>query len=461
MKLSLKSKLSLAISAVVLFNALFIGLLGNYFTDSQFSRYIAEQQELKTGEIVSAMSQQYDIATDTWNTVYIHTLGMAALYEGYIVKVYDVKNNPVWDAESHDMSLCKQIMEEISGRMASRRPINGEFTAEIFPMKRDTDILGYVSIRFYGPYFLSENDFKFLDSLNAVLFVTVLLSILFSVLLGFFIAKRLGNPILKTADAAKQISDGNYKIRISEKSGTKETAELMLSVNHLAESLEKQERLRKQLTEDVSHELRTPISVLQSHVEAMIDGLWQPTAERLQSCYDEITRIGSLVGEIENLAKLDSGSQQLNKSKISLSGLIRKALNGFEVPIKEKKLRISVHGNCSDISADGEKISRVLINLLSNAVKYTDDGGEIDIRISETGDSSEISICDTGIGIPPDELPFIFERFYRTDKSRNRKTGGSGLGLAISRSVIEAHGGKISAENRPDRGSCFRITLPK
>ncbi len=462
MKQSLKAKLSLSISAVVLFNVLLISLLANYFINKQFSNYISKQQELKTGDIVSSLHQQYNDKTNTWNTDFIHTIGMSALYQGYIIKVYDMQNKSIWDAESHDMSLCKEIMDEISNRMELKYPrINGEFTTQTFHITRDNKLLGYVNISFYGPYFLSENDFKFLDSLNIVLLAISAFSLMLSVVIGFFIAKRLSNPILKTADATKHISDGNYKIRISEKTDTKEIDLLILSVNNLAESLDGQEKLRKQLTEDVSHELRTPVSILQSHVEAMIEGIWQPTTERLQSCNDEITRIGSLVGEIENLAKLDSDIRKLNKSNINLSEITYKALNGFEAMIKEKNLHISVNNDCSELSADGEKISRVIINLLSNAIKYSDDGGNIDINISETKDSAVLSICDTGIGIPSDELPYIFERFYRTDKSRNRKTGGSGLGLSIVKSIVEAHGGKVSAESQPIRGSCFKVILPK
>lgn len=462
MKFSLKSKLAIAISGVVLLNALIIGLLANYFINRQFGAYIARQQELKAAEIVSSLSQQYDSETDSWNTGFIHTIGMSALYEGYIIKVYDIRKASLWDAESHDMSLCREIMDEISGRMASEYPeIGGEFVSRDFSITRDGQTPGSVDIRFYGPYFLNENDFKFLDSMNAVLFFTGAFSILISVITGFFTAKKLSSPILKTADAAKEISDGNYKIRISEKSGTRETDLLTRSLNHLSESLQQQEKLRRQLTEDVSHELRTPVSVLQSHLEAMIEGIWEPTAERLESCNEEVRRIGALVGEIENLAEFDSGSRKPEKSVTDISAITHKALNGFEAMIKEKNLHVSVKGYCSGLSADAEKITRAIKNLLSNAVKYSEDGGSIEINIDETKDSAIFSIRDTGIGIEPDELPFIFERFYRTDKSRSRKTGGSGLGLSITKSIVEAHGGKIIAESRPNLGSCFTITLPK
>jgi two-component system sensor histidine kinase BaeS len=196
-------------------------------------------------------------------------------------------------------------------------------------------------------------------------------------------------------------------------------------------------------------------------VEAMIDGVWEPTAERLQSCNDEIKRIGSLVYDLENLHKLDSANLRLNKSEIDLAEIVQKAVKSFDVAIKEKKLTVSISGNSSNILADADRISQTAINLVSNAVKYSKEGGRISVNIFETKNSVGFSIADTGIGIPESELPFIFERFYRADKSRNRNTGGSGLGLAIAKSIVEAHGGRISVESRVNSGSRFEVLLPK
>lgn len=462
MKHRLKTKLSFAIALVVLLTVTIISFLANKFIGEQFNNYINRQQERKMGEIVTSLSQQYIKSTDKWKTDFIHTIGMSALYNGYIIKVYDIQNKSIWDAEAHDMSLCSQIMEDISKRMETKYPqMNGEVTSKSFNITRDNIKLGSVNISYFGPYFLSENDFKFLDSLISVIIIVGSVSLLFSVIIGILMAKRLSSPILKTVYATSQISDGNYQIRIDEKSNTLEIDMLILSVNHLAESLEKQEKLRKQLTEDVSHELRTPIAILQSHLEAIIQGIWEPTTERLQSCNDEIKRIGSMVSELENLANIDSDNLMLNKTEINLLDIINKALSSFEVKIKDKNLYVAVSGNCSNIFADGDKIIQVVVNLLSNSIKYSNDGGNINITILETTNSAIFRIEDNGIGIPENELPFIFERFYRADKSRNRKTGGSGLGLAIVKSIVEAHGGKVSVDSQINNGSCFEVILPK
>ena len=462
MKQSLKTKLSFAIAIIVLLTVALISFLANVCIQEQFNSYISRQQEQKMGGIVSSLSQQYNQSTNAWNIDFIHTIGMSALYDGYIIKVKDSNNETIWDAQSHDMSLCSQVMEDISKRMEEKYPqINGEFTTQSFSLTRDSATFGSVSIGYFGPYFLSENDFQFLNALNTVLVVIGFISLLFSILMGMMMAKRLSRPILKTVDVTKQISDGHYEVRIDEKTDTKELEMLMHSINHLAGSLEMQEKLRKKLTEDVSHELRTPIAILQSHVEAMLTGLWEPTADRLQSCNDEIIRIGHLVSELENLAKIDSDNLKLNKTDMNLLDIVNQAINSFEVKSKSKNLQVTVSGSCSNIFADADKISQVVVNLLSNSVKYTKVGGTIDIDLIETANSVIFRIQDNGSGIPEEELPYIFERFYRADKSRNRNTGGSGLGLAIVKAIVEAHDGKISVESQLDKGSCFEVALPK
>lgn len=459
---SLKTKLSFVICTIVLITVSLISFLTNVFIQKQFNNYILKQQELKKREIVNSLSQQYNKFTNTWDIDFIHTIGMSALYDGYIVKVYDIKNNSVWDAQKHDMTLCAQIMESISERMEEKYPnIHGQFTSKVYHLTTSDETIGSVSIGFFSPYFLSENDFEFLNALNIALISIGVFSLLLSVLIGVMFAGKLSKPILKTVVATKKIASGSYDIRIDEKATTKELDMLISSINHLASSLEHQNKIRKQLTEDVSHELRTPIAVLQSYIEAMIEGVWELTPERLESCNDEIKRLSSLISDLEKLHKVDSDNLRLSKSEINLTEIIYKAVKSFEVKIKENDLNISVSGSCNKLIADENRINQVVINLLSNAIKYTNSGGDIYIKIFETSNEAGFSVTDNGIGIPENELPFIFERFYRADKSRNRKTGGLGLGLAIVKSIVDAHGGKISVESKINKGTRIEVLLPK
>jgi two-component system, OmpR family, sensor histidine kinase BaeS len=462
MKYSLRTKLSATIAMVSLLTIAIISLFSNFLIEGQFKSYITRQQEATTKEIVSTLGQQYNSTTGLWDTDFVHTIGMYALYDGYIVKVYDLQKKTVWDAEECDMTSCTQVMDDITHRMITKYPqINGKFTSKDFPIVVGTRTVGTVNISFYGPYFLSANDFAFLDSLNMILIWVGAFSLALSVIVGIFIARRLSRPILKTAGVAKQISDGDYQVRIEKTTDTKEVNELILSINQLADSLGKQESLRKQLTSDVAHELRTPLTTLQTHMEAMVEGVWQPTTERLQSCHDEILRLGRLVKDLESLAKVESDNLKLEKTQVSLSDIVTAVLDSFEVALNDKNMKVSVQGNCPDISADHDRISQVVINLLSNAIKYSPNGGDISVTLSEKNQFVQLCVKDSGIGIPEKEIPLIFERFYRADQSRNRNTGGTGIGLAIVKSIVTAHGGSVTVESVLDKGSCFTVSLPR
>lgn len=462
MKYSLKTKLSLSIAFVVLLTVALISLLANFLIGNQFKGYITVQQEKDARDIVNSISLQYDREADTWDVDFIHTIGMYALYDGYIVKVYDKQKQTVWDAELCDMSLCNEVMDDISHRMMTEYPeINGEFTSKDFPVIQSSEIVGTVNISYFGPYFLSEDDFQFLDSLNKILLGIGIFSLMISILAGFFMAKHLSNPIYKTVGVTKKISGGDYGVRINEETNTKEVDELIESINQLASALGNQENLRRRLTADVAHELRTPLTTVQTHMEAFLEGVWEPTADRLQSCYDEMTRISKLVRDLESLAKVESDNLKLDKTQITLLDLSNRMAGNFEAELRNRNLNLTVIGDCPPIFADKDRINQVLINLISNAVKYTPDGGEIRITLSEAEDSVVLSIEDNGIGIPEEEIPYIFERFYRADKSRNRMTGGSGIGLAIVKSVVAAHGGTVDVASKLNKGSCFTITLPK
>ncbi len=462
MKLSLKRKLSLAMLIVALLTVALISFLSGSMIKREFKGYIARQQEARTESIISSISHQYNEVAGIWNVDLVYATGMAALNDGYIIKVLDSQGQTVWDAQAHDMSLCEDIMKDISERMGVEFPqIGGSFQSHAHELISGGEIVGSVSIGYYEPFFLNENDFRFLDTLNVVIAGIGLVSLAVSVIVGLIMATGLSRPLRKTVEAAAQISDGNYKVRLADQNDTLEVGMLMQSINHLASSLEQQEGIRKQLVEDVSHEIRTPVAILQTHIEAMVEGIWQPTVEHLQSCHDEVIRIGQLMKDIESLTEVNSSNIRLDKTEFGIMEVIRRAIGGFEVEIGKKGLHIALKGTDCMVSADRNRINQVLVNLLSNAVKYSKSGGSIDVEVMETTSYVVITVKDDGIGIPDKEQPYIFERFYRADKSRNRKTGGSGIGLSIVKYIVEAHGGKVSVSSKIDEGSTFEVMLPK
>lgn len=459
---SLKSQLTSTILAIVLITIIVISFLANIFINRKFTDYVARQQELKVQIIVSSISEQYSASTQQWDNHYLQAIGMFSLYEGYIIRVYDKDGNILWDAMSHDMSLCNQIMDKISRRMEVEYPrLDGEFVSSDYELVKDGETVGMVSISCFGPFFLNENDVNFLHSLNTILIIIALAASLASLFVCHIMADRISRPILKTVDATRQIAEGRYEIRLEEESRIREIKLLEGTINHLAGSLETLERMRKQLTADVAHELRTPISILQSYLEAMTEGIWEATSERLASCQEEVVRISKLVGDLEQLTRIEADNLKLEKSEVDLRLLIEKTVNAFEAELKDKGLTVTISGAKPHLMADYDRLKQVVANLLSNSIKYSDCGKSIQFEIFDAGKSCGFVIMDMGTGIDSEELPFIFERFYRADKSRNRHTGGSGIGLAIVKSIVYAHGGEVTVQSEKNIGSAFTVTLPK
>ena len=230
-------------------------------------------------------------------------------------------------------------------------------------------------------------------------------------------------------------------------------------------SLENQERLRRRLTTDMAHELRTPLANVSSHLEAILEGVWEPTEKRLQGCYDELMRISGIVTDLEKMRQIEGENLIFDKEPVDLFKLVRAVRGAFEPELLKKRLTCSICCTSGDVPVpvpgNEKRLHQVVFNLLSNAVKYSNEDGHIFIKLETSHSHVLLTVEDQGTGISKEELPFVFERFYRTDSSRTRKTGGAGIGLAIAKSIVLAHGGKIWAESEEGKGSRFFLSLPR
>jgi len=462
MKYSLRTKLSFSYAMMALLLVALISFCINILFQNQFKDYIIKQQEQKNQEIVTLVEKQYNGLNRSWNKSSIENIGVNELEHGIILKVKEETGTVVWDATIHNNGLCVQMLSHMAQNMVSHDPnFKGKYEQTNYPVKVNGKEVGHIEIGYYGPYYYTDNDINFLNSVNTFLLVLGLISLAIAFLLGALMAKRVSKPISKAVNAAVQISKGDFKQRISENSGTREMVQLTDTINNLADSLENQESLRKRMAADVAHELRTPLANLQSSLEAMIDGVWEPNEERLESCHEEILRINRLVGDLEMLERCEAENATLTISEFDVSELIQRILNNFQIEFIKKNIESRFIGKVEIIKADKDKISQVIVNLVSNALKYTSEGGHIEVQVKGTECSTEIVIKDSGKGIPIEDIPFIFERFYRADKSRNRQTGGSGLGLTITKAIVESHKGKISVISEIDKGSIFTVCLPK
>lgn len=211
----------------------------------------------------------------------------------------------------------------------------------------------------------------------------------------------------------------------------------------------------------MAHELRTPLTNVSTHLEMLLEGAWEPTRERLQRCYDELCRMSQMVSDLQRLHEVEREELNPVLTDVGLLSLAKSAAADFEGDLADKNLECSVAGDSCVVAGDEGRLRQVAANLLSNAVKYTGEGGQILITVKSMPKCGILTVEDNGIGIPEPDLALIFERFYRTDRSRSRKTGGVGIGLTIVKAIVTAHSGLVSAENRPEGGSRFTVSLPK
>jgi len=244
--------------------------------------------------------------------------------------------------------------------------------------------------------------------------------------------------------------------------GKGEVGVLAQAFNSMAADLEHAEQLRRNLVADVAHELRTPLSNIQGYLEAIRDRVMKANAATIRSLNEETTLLSRLIDELQELSLAEAGELKLIYQVEDIAKLVKQAVNSWhpQVAAKEISLSLDLPGNLGLVNIDRQRVNEVLYNLLENAVVHTRKGGTIKVAATRHGDWVEISVSDTGEGIPAEDLPNIFERFYRVDRSRTRATGGSGLGLTIAKRWVEAHGGKITAKSELGKGSSFSFTLP-
>jgi len=298
-------------------------------------------------------------------------------------------------------------------------------------------------------------------SINRSLLLGGSVAIAIALLLTFVLSRRMTSPIGALAKAARRLGRGDLSQRV-QLQGEGEVAALAQAFNSMAADLEHAEQLRRNLVADVAHELRTPLSNIQGYLEAIRDGVIKPDAATIHSLNEEAVLLSRLVNELQELSLAEAGELKLVYQAEDITKLVKQAVTPWQPQLAAKEISLSLDlpDNLPLVNIDWQRVNQVLHNLLENAVAYTHKGGTINVAAITQGDWVEVSVSDTGEGIPAEDLPHIFERFYRVDKSRARATGGSGLGLTIAKRLVEAHGGKITVQSKLGKGSRFSFTLP-
>ena len=285
--------------------------------------------------------------------------------------------------------------------------------------------------------------------------------ILFALITIFTLYSRLGRPLGQIFSAIDSVAEGNLSVRVPE-DNSPQFQELIKRFNKMVSELERSDQQRRNLTTDIAHELRTPLHIIQGNLEGIIDGVYQPTSEHINNTLDETKLLARLVNDLQTLSLAEAGQLPLHPTRFLLADLLADLTSSFSAQAASLgiSLQTNIYDPSKEFSADYDRLNQVLSNLISNALRHTPEGGKISIETETITSGVRFVVKDTGEGIPAEQIPFIFDRFWRGDKSRTGRTN-SGLGLAIAKQLIHAHHGTIEVQSETGIGTTFIIDLPE
>jgi signal transduction histidine kinase len=306
---------------------------------------------------------------------------------------------------------------------------------------------------------LTGEDRTLHDRLNTLHLIAGGVALLLGLLAAWLIARALAQPLHRLTNAARRMQRGELDVRVAP-GGAPELRELAQAFNRLAESLQHLEQNRRDAAADVAHELRTPLAGIVSRIEAAQDGVLPDEQANLEAMHTEALRLTRLIEDLGKLAEAQQPGLTLKKEPLDLHDLVAQRAHVYRDDLQAKGITLHERLGAARAYGDRGRIVQIVDNLLSNALRYTDAGGTVTVELAQYDGEAQLDVIDTGIGIAGEDLPYIFERFWRGERSRARRTGGAGIGLAIVAELVRAHGGRIDVESKPGEGSRFRVMLP-
>ena len=460
--MTLSRKLILSFTFSIIISISITNFMSNTMINSKFDSYLIEEQNTRFERVRNDIKNLF---LKEGTNISEEDISEFAASEGIYIEINDTNNNILCHSNN-----INELRRGMMGNMMKRhRMMNsnnnnnkGEYVEKTFALIDEDNIIGNLVIGYIDNSYLTESALLFKNTLDTAFIVSGIIAVVIGLIISIFLSKSITKPLVRITNTANEMRIGNLNSRSIIKSNTKEVKELSNSINFLAETLEKQDELRKRYASDIAHELRTPLTTIKSYVEAIIDDVWDPSDENLTIIMDEVNSLNKLVEDLRNTFESKEIHTIINKTIFNISQEIEGIVSTFR-PIYQKKNHILLSSikNDIEISMDKEKLKQIMYNLLSNSMKYLGENGKVKVSLSSDNNKIRIIIEDNGMGINKEALPHIFERFYRVDESRNKETGGTGLGLSITKTLVEAHGGNIHVESEFGIGTKFTIILPK
>ncbi|WP_188207269.1 sensor histidine kinase [Alkalibacillus aidingensis] len=454
MRLTLRFKILIYLLVVSLCGILLTSFSILWGFEGQFSEYIQKNREESSRLVEREAIQSHRETGEIIDNQLISLMHQQAMTEDIFYKVYNVDGELIADTA--------RMLEMMDG-MGTNPEVNqnNEYEIVSYNLTHDNRSIGNMEV--YYPKEIIGEDIAFLETIKNNIYLAVLVTVILAILFSLLFSKRLTSGFRRLSKAIQELQDHNWRTRVNVEKLTNEMRPLGGSFNQLAESLSKEEMLRRQFTADFAHEIRTPLATLRSQMEAYLDGVFEPSSKRLQQSHDELMRLVRLVNELEELIAAENPQIKLNKSKIEVGNLLHLMEGQFALAFKEKGVLLNVEKPKEEywLYADQDRVLQVLTNIINNALQYTPAGKKVFVKTVESNDYVGFIVQDEGIGIKEEDRPYLFERFYRGDKSRDRKTGGIGVGLSIVKALMDAHRGRIQIDSQWNEGTEVLVLFPK
>jgi len=448
--MNLRIKLTLAFVLVAVVAVGLVAVLANRATAVGFEQYLAAGETTQLEQASSQLASFYQQQGD-WNGINAvlrdSGIGPDPAGGGYFVRVLDAAGNDVGGR---------------GGGSGQGRGVS-DFEPEVtIPILLDGKQVGTLVAAKSGSG--SRAGEQYLAQVNQAILIAGMIAVFLALVIGIFLARRLTQPLRKLNRATQHVAAGDLSQRVTVTTHD-EVGDLADHFNDMAAALETAETQRQQLLADTAHDLRTPISIMQSHLEAMLDGVFPTTPENLGVVYEETLRLGRLVGDVRTLSLVEAGQLPLDKQPIDLPELVAQAAAAFSPLAEADGVQLVTDLQpVFPVQADAARIHQVLANLIANALRYAPQGKQttptVSLSVGVKDTHVEVMIADNGPGLTPEQQATVFDRFWRSDSARSREQGGSGLGLAIAKGILEAHGGTIGVESQIGKGATFWFLLP-
>ncbi len=448
----LGARLALAFVGVALVAIAVFATLVLVVTRNGVSNIVESQRREDTQSVTAAVTAAYE-AAGGWQQVDLGPAFTVAAAAGGELSVYDAGGSVV-ATQPESMTLRM-------GQMHGQAP---ESPATTMGSPRSSDVVvngatvGVTQLRF--PTNALPQVFQ---QVRADLVRLVGLGAGLAALVALFVAvgvtRRLTRPVVALTEAVRRLESGDHGSRVADVRAPGELAELATAFDEMASSLQRQEDLRRSLVADVAHELRTPATILQGTCEAFVDGVLEPTPERLSSMHEEVLRLGRVIEDLESLASAEAAGLHLERALVELGALATEAVEVIRGRYSDADVAISIDSEPVWLDGDAQRLHQVIINLLTNALKFTPPDGHVTVTVDATPTSARLAVADTGDGIPSADLAHLFERFWRGSNAEGAT--GSGIGLAIVDELVRAHHGRIEIASTIGQGSTFTVLLPR